>query len=86
MDKHFVYNTEGKVCSKEISFDIIDGIVRNVKFVGGCKGNTTGVAKLSEGMKAQDVISRLKGIDCHDGHSCPDEFAKAIQECLDEMK
>jgi uncharacterized protein (TIGR03905 family) len=86
MDRHFVYKTNRKVCSREISFDIIDGIVRNVEFVGGCKGNTTGVAHLAEGMKAEDVVLRLKGINCHDGVSCPDELARAVEKCLKEIK
>lgn len=85
MDKHYVYKTNGKVCSQEISFDIIDGIIRNVEFVGGCRGNTTGVASLAEGMKAEDVASRLKGVDCQNGESCPNELAKAVAECLKEI-
>lgn len=85
MDKHYVYKTNGKVCASEIRFDIIDGIVRNAEFVGGCKGNTTGVAILVEGMKAEDVIQRLKGVDCQDGESCPNELAKAVEKCLKEI-
>lgn len=85
MDKHYVYKTNGKVCSQEISFDIIDGIIRNVEFVGGCRGNTTGVASLAEGMKAEDVILRLKGVNCQNGESCPNELAKAVEECLKKI-
>lgn len=84
MDKHFVYKTEG-VCAQEVSFDIIDGIIRNVKFIGGCKGNIQGVERLAEGMQAEDVILRLKGIDCHSGESCPNELAKAVEKCLKEI-
>lgn len=80
-DKHYVYKTEG-VCAQEISFDIVDGIIRNVKFKGGCAGNTQGVAMLAEGMSAEDVVSRCKGINCHGGYSCPDQLAKAIEKCL----
>ncbi|KEI91376.1 TIGR03905 family TSCPD domain-containing protein [Clostridium botulinum] len=83
MDKHFVYKTEG-VCAEEVSFDIIDGIIRNVKFVGGCKGNIHGVENLAEGMQAEEVILRLKGIDCHGGQSCPNELAKAVEKCLED--
>lgn len=85
MDKHYVYKTNGKVCASEIRFDIIDGLIRNVKFNGGCKGNVSGIQNLTEGMKAEDVITRLKGVDCHDGQSCPNEFAKALEECLKGM-
>lgn len=82
MDKHFVYKTEG-VCANKISFDLIDGVIRNAKISGGCIGNTQGIEKLAEGMKAEEVALRLKGIVCHGGHSCPGEFAKAIEKCLD---
>jgi uncharacterized protein (TIGR03905 family) len=82
MDKHFVYKTEGNVCSKEISFDISDGLIKNVKFTGGCKGNVSGIGNLVEGMKAEEVVTRLRGVDCHDGQSCPNELAKAVERCL----
>lgn len=85
MDKHVVYKTEGNVCSKEISFDIVDGLIRNVKFNGGCKGNVSGIGNLVEGMKAEEVITRLKGVDCHGGDSCPNELAKAVEMVLSEV-
>ena len=73
------------VCSVEIAFDIENGIVKNVNFTRGCSGNTQGVAKLAEGMKAEDVIARLKGTDCASrGTSCPDQFAKALELALAE--
>ena len=78
-DQHVVYQTNGMVCSKMIEFDVKDGRVYNVKFIGGCRGNTQGVAALAEGMKAEEVVSRLKGIDCRAGHSCPNEFATAVK-------
>lgn len=84
MDKHYVYKTEGKVCASEIRFDVVDGLVRNVEFVGGCKGNTTGVGNLVDGMKAEDVVTRLKGVDCHHGNSCPNELALALEQYLQE--
>ena len=83
MTKHVNYKTEG-VCSKEIVFDIEDGIIRNVTFVGGCKGNTQGVARLSEGMKAEEVVARLKGVQCRGDNSCPNQFALAIEKALNE--
>ncbi|MGN1234586.1 MAG: TIGR03905 family TSCPD domain-containing protein [Christensenellaceae bacterium] len=82
MEKHVVYKTKG-VCSKEIRFDIVDGIVRNVKFIGGCHGNTTGVASLAEGMQAEEVVRRLKGIPCRGNNSCPNQLALAIEQNLD---
>lgn len=75
------YSPKG-VCSRRISFDLDDeGRVHNVQFYGGCHGNTQGLAALCEGMLADEVISRLKGIRCGmKATSCPDQLAKAIEE------
>ena len=76
------YRTKG-VCSMQIQFDLEDGIVRNVQFVGGCNGNTQGVAKLAEGRKATELVEILEGIRCgFKSTSCPDQLAKAIKEVL----
>lgn len=70
-------------CSRAVSFDINDGIVTNIQFVGGCNGNTQGVAALAEGMKAEDIIAKCEGIDCNRrGTSCPDQLAKAVKEAI----
>ena len=58
MIKHVQYKPKG-VCSREINFDIEDGIVKNIVFVGGCRGNTQGVARLAEGMTTDEIIKRL---------------------------
>lgn len=77
-----IYKTNG-VCARQLSFDIEDGIVKNVRFVGGCSGNTQGVAKLAEGMKAEELVERLSGIRCgFKSTSCPDQLAKAIKSVL----
>jgi len=74
------YKTSG-TCSQAITFDLEDGIVKNVQFIGGCRGNTQGISALVEGMKADEVISRLKGIKCGmRGTSCPDQLAKALEQ------
>ncbi len=79
--KH-TYKTSG-VCAKLITFDIEDGIVSNIKFIGGCSGNTQGVATLAEGMKAEDIINKLSGIRCgFKSTSCPDQLAKAIKSIM----
>ena len=71
------------VCSKQIVIDVEDGIVNNVKFIGGCSGNTQGVAKLVEGMPAKEVIARLEGIQCgRRPTSCPDQLATALKEAI----
>ena len=67
-------------CSRQIDIDIEEGIVRNVAFTGGCHENTQGVAALVRGMKVEEVIARLEGIDCHGkGTSCPDQLARALK-------
>jgi len=74
------YKTKG-ICSRAIDFDIQDGKVRNVRFDGGCNGNTHGVAVLVEGMDVDEAIKRLSGINCNGrGTSCPDQLAKALAE------
>ena len=82
------YKTKG-VCSMAIQYDInnadIDDEqkVHNVKFIGGCSGNTQGVAKLVEGMPAKEVIARLEGIQCgRRPTSCPDQLATALKEAI----
>lgn len=71
------------VCSRNITIEVTDGIIDSVKFMGGCSGNTQGVAALVKGMKVEDAISRLKGINCNGkGTSCPDQLAIALKEAL----
>lgn len=79
----YTYNTHG-TCSRQITFDLDEeGKVRNVKFLGGCNGNLQGIAALVEGQPAEDVIQKLRGINCNSkGTSCPDQLAKAIDEVL----
>ena len=81
----YQYRTNG-VCSQAILFDVVDNKVTNVKFVGGCTGNTTGVAKLVEGMDIDEVISRLEGIKCRPTTSCPDQLAQALKKYKEEQK
>jgi uncharacterized protein (TIGR03905 family) len=72
------YKTKG-TCSRSIEFDVEDGILKSVQFVGGCDGNLQGISKLVRGMKVEDVIEKLKGIDCGGkGTSCPDQLSKAL--------
>lgn len=81
---HYNFKTS-EVCSRGIEFDIDDGIVKNVRFAGGCMGNTAGVARLAEGRKVEDVISVLEGIQCGmKGTSCPDQLAKALKKAENE--
>lgn len=74
------YKTQG-VCSREIHIEVEDDTVVTCAFVGGCHGNTQGVAALVVGMKIDDAITKLSGIDCRGrGTSCPDQLAKALEE------
>ncbi len=76
------YITKG-TCSKEINFDLVDGRVTNVSFVNGCNGNLQGISHLVEGLPAEEVISRLKGIKCgFKPTSCPDQLATALEQAL----
>ena len=82
----FQYRTKG-VCSRNITFDIVDGKITGVHFDGGCSGNTKGIAALVEGMSAEDAIRRMEGIQCgFKGTSCPDQLAKAIRQALAEIQ
>ncbi len=74
-----VYKTVG-TCSQAIEFEVDGDTIQSVHFVGGCDGNTQGVAALVKGMKVEDAISRLEGIDCRGrGTSCPDQLARALK-------
>ena len=74
------YITKG-VCSKKINFDIENGKVIKVNFLGGCNGNLQGISRLIEGMKVEDAILKLKGIQCSGRPtSCPDQLAQALEE------
>ncbi len=78
----YKYTPQG-VCSRGIKFEIEDGIVKNIRFAGGCSGNTQGVAALANGMSAEELIERLSGIRCgFKGTSCPDQLAKAVAEAI----
>lgn len=73
------YKTNG-VCSRIITADIEDGKVYNLRFEGGCNGNTKGISALVEGMEIGEVITRLEGIKCgFKGTSCPDQLAQALK-------
>lgn len=79
----YTYRTKG-TCSRQITVDLDEqGIIRKVEFLGGCNGNTQGVARLCVGHPAQEVIDLLSGVDCNGrGTSCPDQLSKALKEAL----
>lgn len=77
------YYTQG-TCSSQINFEIDDdGIVQDVQFYGGCQGNLQGISILVRGMKADEVIGKLKGVRCgYKNTSCPDQLANALEQAL----
>ena len=78
----FSYKTRG-VCSQYINFELKDGVVTKVQFLGGCNGNLKGIAALVEGMDIDDVIARVQGVTCGmKATSCPDQLAQALKEAL----
>ena len=78
----FTYQPSG-VCSRGISFELEDGKIHNVRFYGGCAGNTAGISALVEGMTPEEVEKRLSGIRCgFKPTSCPDQLAKALRQAM----
>lgn len=76
----FTYKTSG-TCSRQIIFEVDENNkMHSVKFIGGCAGNTQGVARLCEGRDIDEVHDTVKGILCRNGTSCPDQLSKAIEQ------
>ena len=81
----FQYKTKG-TCSQQIFFDIEDGKVKNVEFVGGCNGNLKGICSLVDGMDVDTVIEKIEGIHCGmKPTSCPDQLATALKEAKEKL-
>lgn len=77
-----IYMTQG-VCSRQIHVEVENKIIQEVEFLGGCSGNTQGIAALVKGMPVEEAIKRLKGIRCGArASSCPDQLAKALESYL----
>ena len=85
MKKQILHQTRG-TCSRAIEINLDDnGVIESVRFHGGCAGNTAGISSLVVGMKACDVIERLKGTRCgFRPTSCPDQLAQALEKALAE--
>ena len=81
---HYEYKTKG-TCSSRILFDIEDGKLKNVEYIGGCNGNLQGISRLVVGMDAQEAIRRMRGIQCgFKPTSCPDQLATALEQALQQ--
>ena len=72
------YKTQG-TCSQAIQYEVENGVLTVCSFLGGCPGNTQGVARLAVGRPVDEVIKLLKGIQCRGGTSCPDQLARALE-------
>ena len=82
MTRHLTHTCVG-TCSRQIDIELDNDIIRSVRFTGGCDGNTQGVAALVRGMKVEEAIARLEGIDCRGrGTSCPEQLARALRQAL----
>lgn len=81
-EKQVLYKTQG-TCSQYMDVAMKDGIITRCRIIGGCMGNTQGVSQLAVGMKPEDVISKLNGIQCGArGTSCPDQLCRALEQLL----
>ena len=73
------------ICPRSITFSLEDGKIYNIKFHGGCPGNTKAIAKLLEGTDAQRVVDILEGNECgNKGTSCADQLARGVEKALAE--
>ena len=81
----YTYKTKG-TCSIDISFDINDGVISNVSFLGGCNGNLKAISKLVEGMSVEEIEDKLKGNTCgRRDTSCADQLAVAVRKAKEEL-
>lgn len=79
--QRITYVPQGGVCSKLMIIDAKEGVIEQIQIVGGCHGNTQGLSRLLVGMKVEEAIRRLEGIDCRErGTSCPDQMAQALKQ------
>ena len=80
---HHTYKPDDAVCSTLIEFDIEEGVLKNLRVADGCDGNSKAVSRLCEGLKVDQAIRLLKGIECEDkGTSCADQLTKALEKAL----
>lgn len=82
----YTYMTKG-VCSRSMTVELEDGVIRDVRIEGGCNGNLQGISRLVIGMKAEDAIRRMQGIRCGGKpSSCPDQLSIALTRALEKEK
>lgn len=80
MKEKFTFSVSPMVCSSSMTVEIEDDIIRSLEIQGGCQGNSTGICRLVEGMRVEEVIRRLEGISCGGKPtSCPDQLAQGLK-------
>lgn len=82
----YTYYPQG-TCSKVMNLELEDGVIKNLEVIGGCNGNLQGIARLVQGMRAEEAIERLRGIRCgFKPTSCPDQLSVALEQALEKQK
>ena len=82
----YTYTPKG-VCSRRMTVELEDGVIRDVRIEGGCNGNLQGISRLVVGMRAEDAIARMRGIQCGGKpSSCPDQLAAALTQALEQAR
>ena len=80
----YTYTPTG-VCSRQMTVEIENGMIRHVDVLGGCNGNLKGISSLLQGMRVEDAIARLQGIRCGmRPTSCPDQLSIALRQALEQ--
>lgn len=75
------------VCSRKMTVEVENGIIRRLEVEGGCDGNLQGISRLVVGMEAKEAIRRLEGIRCGSkSTSCPDQLARGLKDCLSKVE
>lgn len=77
---NYSYKPDG-VCSVKMEFNIENNIIKDIRVIGGCPGNSLGIRSLCIGNDIDYVIDKLKDIKCgYRNTSCPDQIAKALEQ------
>ena len=82
--RHITAMPSPLVCSRQIDFDLVDGVIRNLRYVGGCHGNLQALGALLEGQPVEFALDRLTGINCKGrGTSCSDQLTRVLTKVLE---
>lgn len=80
-----LYTCQG-TCSKFIDVETdAEGRISHCQIIGGCPGNTQGVARLVIGKTPEEVKALLDGVRCgNKPTSCPDQLCRALEQLKKE--